>query len=86
MSVSLLEVLDNAGYNIDEKDGAEWLISRQNEFDELLERAEATLDVVELDEKIADTIYDIEMAEGDDETVALLKEDLARYEKEREQL
>ena len=86
MSVSLLEVLDNAGYNIDEQDGAEWIISRQNEFDELLERAEATLDVVELDKKIADTISDIEMAEGEDETVALLKEDLARYEKEREQL
>ena len=86
MSVSLLEVLDNAGYNIDEQDGAEWIISRQNEFDELLERAEATLDVVELDKKIADTISDIEMAEGEDETVALLKEDLTRYEKEREQL
>ena len=86
MSVSLLEVLDSAGYNIDEQDGAEWLLSIQNEFDELLERAEATLDVVELDEKIADTIYEIEMAEGEHETVALLKEDLARYEKEREQL
>lgn len=86
MSVSISEVIAHAGYNIDEKDGAEWFLGIQNELDELLERAGATLDVVELDEKIADTIYEIEMAEGEHETVALLKEDLANYEKEREQL
>ena len=40
MSVSLLEVIESAGYDITTKDDANWLLSKQNEFEELIEQAE----------------------------------------------
>lgn len=41
MSVSLQEVLENAGYDIIENiEDARWLISQQEEFDALIEKAE----------------------------------------------
>lgn len=41
MSVSLLEVIEAGGYDIfDSKDDALWLLSKQSEFDELIEQAE----------------------------------------------
>lgn len=41
MSVSLQEVLENAGYDIENNpEDASWLLSRAGEFEELCEKAE----------------------------------------------
>lgn len=40
MSVSLLEVIEHSGYNLDTKEDALWLLSKKNEFEELIEKAE----------------------------------------------
>lgn len=39
MSVSLLEVIEAAGYNLETVEDADWLLSRQYEFNELIEQA-----------------------------------------------
>lgn len=40
MSVSLLEVIEAGGYNLETVEDARWLLSKQNEFEELIEAAE----------------------------------------------
>lgn len=40
MSVSLLEVIEAGGYNLSTVEDANWLLSKQNEFEELIEQAE----------------------------------------------
>ena len=40
MSVSLLEVIEAGGYNLSTVEDANWLLSTQNEFEELIEQAE----------------------------------------------
>lgn len=40
MSVSLLEVLNAAGYDLTKKEDALWLLGVQSEFDELVEQAD----------------------------------------------
>ena len=44
MSVSLAEVISAAGYDLDSKDDANWLLSKQNEFESLIEKAEELLE------------------------------------------
>jgi hypothetical protein len=44
MSVSLLEVIESAGYNLSDKNDANWLLSKRNEFEELLEKAEESVE------------------------------------------
>lgn len=44
MSVSLLETIEAAGYNIRTKEDANWLLSKQEEFAELIEQAENTIE------------------------------------------
>lgn len=44
MSVSLLEVIEAGGYNLQTKADATWLLSKQSEFQELIEEAEAILE------------------------------------------
>ena len=45
MSVSLLEVLEHGGYQVTlNKEDALWLLSKRNEFDELVEQAEELLE------------------------------------------
>lgn len=44
MSVSLLEVIEAGGYDLNTKEDAEWLLSKQSEFDELIEKAEEVLE------------------------------------------
>lgn len=51
MSVSLLEVIEAAGYDLDTTDDALWLLSKQSEFEDLVERAEAMLDQVDNDDE-----------------------------------
>jgi len=40
MSVSLLEVIEHSGYDLKKYDDAMWLLSKQTEFEELIEAAE----------------------------------------------
>lgn len=40
MSVSLREVIEAGGYNLETVEDANWLLSKQNEFEELIEAAE----------------------------------------------
>lgn len=44
MSVSLLEVIEAAGYDLSTKEDALWLVSKQDEFEEILEAAEAVIE------------------------------------------
>lgn len=45
MSVSLLEVIEAGGYDIENSyEDAIWLLSKQNEFAELVERANALVE------------------------------------------
>lgn len=44
MSVSLLEVVEAGGFDLSTLEDAEWLVSKQNEFEELLEAAQELLE------------------------------------------
>lgn len=44
MSVSLLEVIEAGGYDLTTKEDAEWLLSKQNEFEELVEQCQDLID------------------------------------------
>ena len=60
MSVSLLEVLENAGYDIKNNvEDAQWLLGQTDEWEELIEKAE------ELDEMYKDYLDCKETAEDD---------------------
>ena len=47
MSTSISEVIESGGYDLSTKDGCEWLIAQEDEFDELLEKAEETIERLE---------------------------------------
>lgn len=51
MSVSLLEVIEAGGYNLNTVGDAEWLLSKQNEFDDLVEKARELIDNEELEDE-----------------------------------
>lgn len=44
MSVSLLEVIEHGGYNLNTVDDATWLLSKKAEFEELIEKAQELVD------------------------------------------
>ena len=44
MSVSLLEVIEAGGYNLATIEDANWLLSKQSEFEELVEAAELLIE------------------------------------------
>lgn len=44
MSVSLLEVIEHGGYNLNTVEDAQWLLSKQSEFEELMEAAQELVD------------------------------------------
>lgn len=44
MSFSLREVIEASGYDLETVEDAQWLLSKENEFDELIERAEAIVE------------------------------------------
>lgn len=60
MSISILEVLENAGFDVKNNvDDAKWLLSKKNEFEELCEKAEELEDLY--DEYIDYTLeYDLQ--------------------------
>lgn len=47
MSVSLLEVIEHGGYNLETVEDANWLLSKQTEFEELMEKAQELVDKIE---------------------------------------
>lgn len=47
MSVSLLEVIEAGGYDLSTPEDANWLLSKQSEFEELVEQAEAVIEAEE---------------------------------------
>lgn len=47
MSVSLLEVIEAGGYDITTYNDANWLLSKQSEFEELIEQAQAVVDAAD---------------------------------------
>lgn len=47
MSVSLLEVIEAGGYDLSTLEDARWLLSKQSEFEELVEQAEELIELVE---------------------------------------
>ncbi len=51
MSVSLLEVIESGGYDITTAEDANWLISKQTEFDRLIREAEAVIEERELEDE-----------------------------------
>lgn len=71
MSVSLLEVIESSGYKpFTYADDARWLLSKQSEFEYLVEQAEAYL------EEIDNAEYEAEQAqERADELRQSMKED-----------
>lgn len=50
MSVSLLEVIEAGGYNLATLEDANWLLSKENEFEELIEKAQELVDEAEAKE------------------------------------
>jgi hypothetical protein len=49
MSVSILEVIESAGYDLSTYDDAQWLLSQQSQFNDLIDEAEKTIDDKEFD-------------------------------------
>jgi hypothetical protein len=45
MSVSIREVIEHSGYDLTTLEDARWLVSKQSEFRELVEEAEATIEL-----------------------------------------
>lgn len=44
MSVSLLEVIEAGGYNLDTPEDARWFLSKQSEIEDLIEECEAIIE------------------------------------------
>lgn len=74
MSASLREVVESAGYDLDTREGIEWLQSVDSEYDRLLSEAEDRLEEIEDEER--------ENCEHED-TFIETEEDVARYEYNR---
>lgn len=47
MSVSIEDVLNGAGYDINKYDDAQWLLAQRDEWEELIDRAGETVDTLE---------------------------------------
>lgn len=60
MSVSLLEVIEYGGYDLTTYEDATWLLSKQSEFEELIEQAQ---DLVDREDEAEDEIAEREYKE-----------------------
>lgn len=49
MSVSLSEVIEAGGYDLETVEDAQWLLSKQSEFERLVEKAEELIEQSEED-------------------------------------
>lgn len=52
MSVSLLEVIESGGYDLSTVKDANWLLSVKDEMEELVEKAEATIEKFNLEAEL----------------------------------
>ena len=52
MSLSLLEVIEAGGYDLAKVDNANWLLSVKDEMEELVEKAEATIEKFNLEAEL----------------------------------
>ena len=60
MSVSLQEVIEAAGYNLNTLEDSRWLLSVRNEFEALVEKAEAMYDQeIEKQMKASEVAYEM---------------------------
>lgn len=50
MGVSIREVIEAAGYDLSSLEDARWLISKEVEFDELLDEAEELIENAEMED------------------------------------
>jgi hypothetical protein len=50
MSVSLREVIESAGYYINTEEDARWLLSKQSEFEDLIEQSQSLINKIEDEE------------------------------------
>lgn len=67
MSVSITEVIEAGGYNLNTLDDSEWLLSQEDEFDKLLEKAQEMIDKHEEEEnEKAEREYQEEFGDGDE--------------------
>jgi len=58
MSVSLLEAVEAAGYNLNNLEDANWLLSKESEFESLLDAARTLVNNVEEEEnRLAELEY-----------------------------
>lgn len=72
MSVSISEALSSAGYDPASDPGdARWLIGQQDALEELLEQAEACIELSEAEQKLADA-----KDEGDPDEIAFYQRQL----------
>lgn len=58
MSVSLKEVIEASDYDLTTKEDCEWLLAKKDEFEELCNQAEETIDTIEEEEQQAKDIAD----------------------------
>lgn len=47
MATTLREVIESGGYNLNLEEDANWLLSKQSEFEELIEQAQTLVDDME---------------------------------------
>ena len=67
MSVSITEVIEAGGYDLNTIDDAEWLLSQEAKFDELLEKAKELINKHEEKEnEKAEREYQKEFGDGDE--------------------
>lgn len=57
MSVSLREVIESGGYDLTTRDDCNWLLSKRQEFEDLLEAAEDQIDQIDAQETIDNGDY-----------------------------
>lgn len=82
MSATLAQILEKAGYDLTTKQDAEWLIGREDEFEELIEKAEEVVELsheckheyttTETEENTAE--YELNQANGNTNAVLIQKE------------
>lgn len=91
MSVSLLEVIEAGGYDLNTVKDANWLLSVKEEFEELAEKAEATIEKAELEaeleslrEELAEDDLTPEMREMTEKQINNTQDYYDKYFKEEE--
>lgn len=91
MSLSLLEVIESGGYDLSTVEDANWLLSVREEFEELVEKAEATIEKAEIEaeleklsEELAEDDLTPEMREMTEKQIKTTQEYYDKYFKEEE--